>query len=193
MTLLLPADQQPAGKFYDIEVSKNEIYSYENLKYTGDYASFESAKGFLALGRTADGVTILMVLGEGSATIEAPEEAQEKFKEVFGAHPLSTAFKTLYMRMNPKEYEEAFGGQSIVKAENTGAFTAAKKLFDDSFMRSYHAGEKAIFPSYRTRVLEFVTSDFGLVAMEEGYWLTLRRYSPYGSVYPRDFINPKRK
>jgi hypothetical protein len=193
ISMLLPAGQQPAGKFYDIEVSKNEIYSYENLKFAGDYAAFDSPKGFLALGRTTDGVTILMVLGEGSATIEAPEAVREKFKTVFGAYPVSTPFKTVYMRMNPKEFEEAFGKQTMVKTENGGAYQDAKKLFDDSFMRSYHAGEKVIFPPYKTRVLEFVTAEFGLITTEEGYWLTLRRYSPYGSVYPRDFVNPKKK
>jgi len=190
---LLLARQPQAAKFYDVQVSKDEIYSYSNLKFQGDYTSFESPKGFLALCRTEEGVTVLMVLGEGSVTIEAPEPVQDKFKTVFGSHPLKTSFKTVYMRLHPKDYEEVFGKMQLTKAANEDAFTAAKQLFDECFLRSYHAGPKAMLPPVKTRVMEFSTADFGITATEEGYWLTLRKYSPYGSVYPKDFVNPRQK
>jgi hypothetical protein len=190
---LLIARQPQSPKFYDVQVSKEEMYSYSNLKFKGDYAAFESPKGFVSLCRTEEGVTIVMVLGEGTVTIEAPEAVQEKFKTVFGAHPLKTNFKKLYLRLHPKEYEEAFGRQPLQKIMDEGAFTAAKQLFEESFMRSYHAGAKALIPPQKTRVMEFTTPDHGLIATEEGYWVTLRKYSPYASVYPRDFVNPKQK
>jgi hypothetical protein len=189
----LLARQPQSAKFYDVQVSKDEIYSYSNLKFAGDFTVFESPKGFLSICRTDDGVTIVMVLGEGTVTIEAPEAVQEKFKTVLGGYPLKTTFKTLYMRLHPKEFEETFGKQPLSKVSDEGAFTAAKQLFDDSFMRSYHAGAKAMFPPYMTRVMEFNTPNHGLVSQEEGYWLILRKYSPYGSVYPKDFVNPKQK
>lgn len=190
--LLLAQEPQPA-QFFDVQVSKDEIYSYTNLKFSGDFTKFESSKGFVALGRTTAGVTILMVLGEGTANIEAPEAVQEKFKTVFGTYPLKAAFKTLYMRLNPKEFEEVFGKEPLTKVADEGAFTAAKQLFEERFINSWHAGPKAMLPPYKTRVMEFNTADFGLVATEEWYYLTLRRYSPYGSIYPKDFVNPKQK
>lgn len=191
--LLLAQEVQPA-KFYDVLVSKDEIYSYTNLKFAGDFTGFESPKGFLALGRTEGGVTILMVMGEGTVTIEAPEAVQEKFKTVFGSYPLRTAFKSLYMRLHPKEFEEAFGKLPLTKAADEVTFSAAKTLFDERFINSYHAGQKAMFPPYKTRVMEFNTADRGLIGTEEGYWLTLRRYAPtFASVYPKDFANPKQK
>ena len=188
------AQEAQTNKFYDIQVSKDEIYSYTNLKFAGDFTSFESPKGLLALGRTEAGVTALMLLSGGTVTMQAPDAVQEKFKTVFGAYPLKAAFKTLYMRLNPREYEETFGKQSIVKAADESIFAAAKQLFDDRFNVSYHAGAKALLPPYKTRVMEFEIVDAGLISTEEGYWLTLRRYSPsFASVYPRDFINPKQK
>jgi hypothetical protein len=190
---LLLAQEPQTSNFYDVHVSKDELYSYNNLKFTGDYASYESPKGFLALGRTEAGVTIVIVLGEGTVTIEAPEAVQEKFKAVMGAYPLKTTFKNLYMRLHPKEYEEVFGKQSLTKVADEGAFTAAKQLFDDRFASSYHAGQKALLPPYKTRVMDFNTASLGLVTTTEGYWLILRKYSPYGSVYPNDFVNPKQK
>ncbi len=190
----LLAQEQTTGKFYDVQVSKDEIYSYNNLKFTGDFATFESPKGFLALGRTEVGVTVVMVLGDGTVSIEAPDAVQEKFKTVFGAYPLKTAFKTIFMRLNPKEYEEVFGKLPITKVADEGAFTTAKQIFDERFINSYHAGTKALLPPYKTRVIEFNTADHGLVWTEEGYWLTLRRYTPsFATVYPRDFLNPKQK
>lgn len=192
-SLPLLAQQPASAKFYDVQVSKDEIYSYSNLKFAGDYTGFESPKGFLVLCRTEEGVTIVMVLGEGTAHFEVPEAVQEKFKTVFGGHPLQAPFKSVYMRLHPKEFDETFGKLSLAKASDEAALAAAKLLFDDSFLRSYHAGPKAMLPPYKTRVLEFSTASHGLVTTEEGYWLSLRRYSPYGSIYPRDFVNPKQK
>lgn len=192
-SFLLSQDSQ-GSKFYDVQVSKDEIYEYANLSFRGDFTSFDSPKGFLALCKTEEGVTVVMMLGEGSVTFQAPEQVQDKFKEVLGAHPARTTFKTLFMRIHPKEYGETIGKLSLNKVSNEDAFASAKGLFEDSFMRiPYHAGAKAILPPYKTRVMEFVTPDHGKVWSEEGYWLVLRKYSPYGSVYPRDFVNPKQK
>jgi O-glycosyl hydrolase len=41
--------------------------------------------------------------------------------------------------------------------------------------------------------MEFETAEFGQISNEEGYWVMLRRLSPYGSVYPSRFVNPKQK
>ncbi len=185
-------DDKPA-QFYDVQVSKDEIYSYSNLKFTGDYATFESPKGFAALGRTEAGVTVLIVVGDGTLNIEAPEAVREKFKTVFAAYPLKIAFKTLYMRLHPKEFDEVLSKQVQNKAADENAFAAAKQMFDERFVASWHAGSKALLPPYKTHVIECNTAEYGLVGTEEGYWLTLRKYSPYGSVYPRDFVNPKQK
>jgi hypothetical protein len=190
---LLLAQEQQATNFYDVRLSKDEIYSYSNLKFAGDYTSFESPKGFLALGKTEAGVTIVIVLGEGTMSIEAPDAVQEKFKTVLGVYPLKTTFKNLYMRLHPKEYEEAFGKQPMTKVGDESAFNGARQLFDDRFTSSYHAGQKALLPPYKTHVIDFNTANLGLVTTTEGYWLILRKYSPYGSIYPPDFVNPKQK
>jgi len=190
---LLLAQEQPKTSFYDVALSRDEIYKYTNLKFTGDYTSFESPLGYVALGRTEAGVTIVIVIGDGTVNIEAPETGQEKFKTIFGNYPLKTTFKSVYIRLHPKEYEEVFGKQQLTKSPDDAVLAKAKDIYDQRFLASYHAGPKAILPLYKTRVFDFDTSDIGQVINQEGYWLILRRVSPYGSVYPRDFINPKQK
>jgi hypothetical protein len=189
----LLAQEQPKTSFYDVAISKDEIYKYTNLKFTGDYTSFESPSGYLALGRTEAGVTVVILLGEGTAKIEAPEIGQEKFKTVFGSYPLKTTFKSIYIRLHPKEYEELFSKQQLTPAPDESVLAKAKDIYDQRFLASYHAGPKAIFPPYKTRVLDFDTPDIGQITNEEGYWLILRRISPYGSIYPSRYINPKQK
>ncbi len=190
---LLSAQDSKEAQFYDIRISKDEIYAYSNLKFAGDYARFESARGFAALGRTNAGVTVLVIVGDGTMSIEAPDAVQEKFKTAFGTHPLKVAFKSLYMRIHPKEFDEVFGKQIQNKAADENSFTVAQALFDERFAGSWHAGSQAMLPPYKTRVIEITTPEHGRIATEEGYWLTLRKYTPYSSVYPRDFINPKQK
>jgi len=198
ITLLITCDFLPAQGtsqqqpgFYDVQLT--EVYSYTNIKFTGDYSSFQSPSGNLVLGRTEAGVTIVIILGGGTLTIEAPEAVQEKFNTVFGAYPLKISFKTLYMRLNPKEYDETFGKMSLTKAPNDEALAKAKELYDAKFLASYHAGPRAIFPPYKTKVYEYDTADMGQISYEEGYWLRLIRISPYGKVYPSNFVNPKQK
>jgi hypothetical protein len=190
---LLLAQEQPKISFYDVTLSKDDIYKYTNLKFSGDYTSFESPSGNVVLGKTEDGITIMIVLGDGFVTIEAPEAGQEKFKAVFGNHPLKAPFKTVYMRLNPKEYDEAFGKMQFTKSPSDDVLAKAKEIYDQRFLASYHAGPKAIFPPYKTRVMDFDMPEIGQITNEEGYWLILRRVSPYGSIYPARFINPKQK
>lgn len=194
MPPLAPA-QDAAQKiaFYDVQMTKDEVYSYTNLKFKGDYTSFESPAGAVVLGKTDLGVTVVIILGGGTMSIEAPDAVQEKFKTVFGGYPLSTKFKTLYMRISPKEYVETLGKHSLIRTGDETVLARAKELFDQRFLASYHAGPRAILPDYRTRVFDFDTDDFGQITNEEGYWLKLRRVSPYGSVYPANFVNPKQR
>ncbi len=189
---LFAQDTQKSG-FYDVQLTKDDIYTYTNLKFKGDYTSFESASGTIALGRTEAGVTVVMVLGQGTLTIEGPDSAQEKIKEVFGGYPVKSTFKSLYIRLNPKEYDETIGKLALVKAPSDDGLAKAKELFDLRFLASYHAGPRAIFPPYKTRVFDFDTPELGQISNEEGYWLKLIRVSPYGKVYASNFVNPKQK
>jgi hypothetical protein len=192
-SFLIGQEQAQKTSFYEVTLTKDEVCTYTNLKFKGDYASWESPSGQLVLGKTEAGVTVLVVLGSGTLAIEAADVAQEKFKTVFGGFPLKTAFTSLYMRLHPKEYEEVFAKQSIQPAPDEAALAKAKPIYDSRFLASYHAGPRAILPPYKTRVIEFDTADFGQITTEEGYWVTLRRLSPYGSVYPARFVNPKQK
>ena len=184
---------QDTSSFYEVDITKSEFYSYTDLKFTGDYTSFQSAAGHLALGRTEAGVTILIVVGDGTLTITAPEAGVEKFKTVFGNFPLAANFTSIFMRLHPKEYEEIFSKLSVTKTPDDSSFAKARELFDQDFVGSYHAGPKALLPPYKTRHFTFETKEFGQITNEEGYWLILRRISPYGSVYASRFVNPKQR
>ncbi len=190
----IPAQEQAAKTtFYDVQISKEELYKYSSLKFAGDYTAFESPSGVLALGRTEAGVTIVIILGNGTLTIQSPDSAKETIKTAFNAYPLKTSFSTLYIRLHPKEFDETIGKLDLVKAPDDSTLAKAKELFDLKFLGSYHAGPRAIFPPYKTRVLEFDTPEFGQISNEEGYWLRLNRLSPYTKIYATGFVNPKQK
>ena len=184
---------QDTSNFYEVDITKSEFYSYTDLKFTGDYTSFQSAAGHLALGRTEAGVTVLIIVGDGTLNITTPEAGVEKFKAVFANYPMAANFTSIYMRLHPKEYEEVFGKLSLTKTPDDSSFAKARELFDQDFVGSYHAGPKALLPPYKTRHFEIETKEFGQITNEEGYWLILRRISPYGSVYASRFVNPKQR
>jgi hypothetical protein len=185
-------EAQKAG-FYEVSLSADEVYKYSNLKFAGDYTSWESPSGLLVLGKTEAGVTVLIVLGAGTVTIQAPEQAREKFTAAFGAYPVNTAFTTLYMRLHPQEFQEVFGKQSMTKSPDEAALAKAKEIYDQRFLTSYHAGPRAILPPVKTRVMDFDTPQFGQITNEEGYWISLNRITPFTKVYASRFVNPKQK
>jgi hypothetical protein len=186
-------DPPQEKKFFEVQISKDEIYSYNNLKFKGDFATVDSPSGLLAIGKTEAGVTLLVVMGGGDLTIEAPDDVHEKFKAIFKTYPLQTKFTTLYLRLHPKEFDETLGKLALTKSADEAAFTKAKTVYDQKFLGSYHAGPLAIFPPYKTRFMDFETADYGQIVAEEGYWLILRRFAPYGSVYASKYVNPKQK
>ncbi len=193
-TILLSAqDEAQKAGFYDVSLNKDEIYKYSALKFVGDYTSWESASGLVALGKTEAGVTLLIVIGEGTVTIQAPEQVREKFTAAFGGYPLKTAFTTLYMRLHPQEFQEVFGKQTLTKNPDDAALAKAKEIYDQRFLTSYHAGPRAILPPVKTRVMDFDTPQFGQVTNEEGYWVSLNRITPFAKIYPARFVNPKQK
>ena len=186
LSSLLPPQGQETQKttFYDVQLTKDEVYTYSGLKYKGDYISFESPSGVIALGRTEVGVTVAVILGAGTVSIEAPDAGQEKFKTVFGTYPLKTAFKSIYIRIHPKEFDSAFGKMTLTKTGDEAALTKAKELFDLKFLGSYHAGPRAILPPEKTRVFDFDTEEFGQIHNEEGYWLKSLARCPRSSGRP---------
>lgn len=194
VTSLSARGQEPTKTvFFDVQLSKDEIYTYKNLTFSGDYFTLQSDAGFLALGKTEAGVTIVILLGAGNLSIETLGDFQEKFKTTFTAHPLKTSFKTIYMRLSPREYAETIGKLALAKSPSEETYTKAKEVYDLKFLASYHAGPKALLPEYKTRRVECETDAHGWIVYDEGYWLTLFRLTPYAKIYPTNTINPKQK
>jgi len=191
--LLSAQDEAQKAGFYDVSLSKDDIYTYSALKFAGDYTSWESPSGLVALGRTEAGVTLLIVIGEGTVAIQAPEQVREKFTAAFGGYPVTTKFATLYMRLHPQEFQDVFGKQTLTKSPDDAALAKAKEIYDQRFLTSYHAGPRAILPPVKTRVMDFDTPQFGQITNEEGYWLSLNRITPFAKIYPARFVNPKQK
>ncbi len=191
--LLSAQDEAQKAGFYDVTLSKDDIYKYSTLKFVGDYTSWESSSGLAALGRTEAGVTVLIVIGQGTATFQAPEQVREKLTAAFGGYPATAAFTSLYMRLHPQEFQEVFGKQALTKSPDDAALAKAKEIYDQRFLTSYHAGPRAILPPVKTRVMDFDTAQFGQITNEEGYWISLNRITPYAKIYPARFVNPKQK
>jgi len=184
--------QEPGSAFYDVSITGDEIYSYNALRFKGDFLLLESSAGKLALGRTTAGVTVVIILDPGTLHLEAPEAVQAQFRSVFGSYPLDAPFNTVYLRLNPKEFDATLGKLELTRVPDDAALKKAQEIFDQRFAMSYHAGPKAILPQQRTRVADIDLAGIGMVCLEEGYWLRVNKMSPFGRVYPRDFVNPKK-
>jgi 1,2-phenylacetyl-CoA epoxidase PaaB subunit len=113
-------------------------------------------------------------------------------QEAFEAAPAVIIAKQTYLRLEPGVYESMIKAATLTRATDEEILKRAKAIYDDRFNGSYHAGPLAIIPPAKTFFADIESEKYGHVIFEEGDFLRLVRVTPYKSVYPSYFVNPKR-
>lgn len=188
---LAPAAEQEEKKYF--EVTLDEAYAFEKLNYNGELVTLSAAKGFLVPGKTEVGVTVAIVLASGDFKLTALPGYEDKLKEAFGSYPVVGKFKQVYMRLNPKDYEQMVKEVSLVKSQDQAIMEQAKAIYNEKFYSSYHAGELALIPLEGDTYIDIESEEFGQIIVKEGYFPETTRRFPYKRIYPRDLENPKRR
>jgi len=144
---------------YEVILDPEEIYRIEDFHYESKHLLLDLKEGILVPGMTAVGVTVVIVLGEGRYAITPPRPGElspalrnirnirRKLGDIWIDRPVSGRFSYLYMRINPKRYDELFGSSLKGKIEDMEGFARAKRIYSLLFSKSYHANEFAIIPS----------------------------------------------
>ncbi len=188
---LAPAADQEEKKYF--EVTLDELYAFEKLNYNGELVTLSAEKGFLMPGKTEVGITLAIVLAPGTFTLTALPGYEDKLKEAFGSYPVTGKFKQVYMRLNPKDYEQMVKDLTLVKSQDQAILEQSKAIYSEKFYGSYHAGELALIPAEGDSYIDIESEQFGQVIIKEGYWPETTRRFPFKRIYPRDLENPKRR
>ena len=95
--------------------------------------------GDVFVAETSEGVTALVMLGEGTMTFApAPAEERGQVRLFAGAETIETPFNIAYIRLNPFEYEQQLKGQTLSPTTvDNRALRRAQAIFDEDVSKSF--------------------------------------------------------
>jgi len=96
--------------------------------------------GDVFVAETAEGVTALVLLGEGTMTFEpAPKEERGQLRLFAGAETLETPFSVAFVRINPFEFEQRVAEDMLVAAAiEPRQLRRAQAVFDEDVAKSFN-------------------------------------------------------
>lgn len=189
-----PLSAQDDKKAYDVSLTADNLYSFDKIQSGGDYLELTASNGQMALGMIEGGPTVVILFGDGQFKAACVPGFEEKVQQAFSAAcPVTGKFTRAYLRLRPKDYENLIKEAKLTKLPDEKLLAKAKEVYQDKFLGSYHAGDKATLPPEKSIFVDLDTEAYGQVIIEDGFWLRLIRISPYKSVYPRGFEKPMAK
>ena len=95
--------------------------------------------GDVFVSETSEGVTALVMLGEGTMVFTpAPPEERGQVRLFAGTDTLDAPFTAAYIRLNPFEFDQQMKGQSFTEvAVDNRAFRRAQTIFDEEVGKSF--------------------------------------------------------
>lgn len=96
--------------------------------------------GDVFVAETPEGVTALVLLGEGSLLFQpAPKEERGQLKLFAGAESLETSFTSAFVRINPFEFEQRVAGAMLEPvAFDSREFRRGQDVFDEGVPKSFN-------------------------------------------------------
>ena len=95
--------------------------------------------GDVFVAETSEGVTALVLLGDGTMTFApAPPEERGQVRLFAGADTIDTAFSAAYVRINPFEFDQQLKDQAVLPATlDTRTLRRAQEIFDQEVAKSF--------------------------------------------------------
>ena len=95
--------------------------------------------GDVFVAETSEGVTGLVILGDGTMTFApAPAEERGQVRLFAGTDTIETSFSSAYVRLNPFEYEQQLKGQNVASVPTDArALRRAQAIFDEDIAKSF--------------------------------------------------------
>jgi hypothetical protein len=162
------------------QIQQWSVIALENWHLSGSF--YELAfQGKAAIGSTAYGPTVLILLGEGQVRVE-PSQAQKTGKLTLGSQPrmelmalkaFQGAFSQGYLRLSPQDPQWPQG--ALLK--DPEAQKEAQTIHQEKLPRYLSAGDKVRIPQRGVRVLELETEQGALLLLDSPrqtavYWLS---------------------
>ena len=116
---------------YDLTLTPTTQYAANNLEVTGEDLSLTMREGTAFVSETEDGVTGLVLLGQGVLRFTPqPESEQGQVRILSGSNTLETEFETAFVRMHPDMFRSRVSTVLQNQPVNPRLLSDAQAVFD---------------------------------------------------------------
>jgi Peptidase family M1 domain len=123
-----------------LTLDRTKQFAAQNLVLRSVDFEVRLPAGHVFVAETPDGVTALVLLGEGSILFSPkPKEERGQVRIFAGAETLDTPFTAAFVRVNPNEFSQAPNDSMLrpLAAVDARAFRRAQQVFDDELRNSF--------------------------------------------------------
>jgi hypothetical protein len=123
---------------YRLSINRSKQFDVRNLKVEAPDLQLTLPEGAAFVAETPDGVTGVVLLGDGEMTFAPPDLAERTQVRIFsGSEVLATPFDAVFLRLRPEEFELRLPGGMLIPRESSEAdLRQAEEVFDDYIGRS---------------------------------------------------------
>ena len=124
---------------YKLSLDESTQYSIDNLRLTGEDVEIAVDRGEAFVAMTPDGITALVILGNGTMTFSPrPEAEQVQVKLFSGKSTLVAPFSVAWIRLNPQDVRDRVNANALVpRPVDRQQFEKARAVFTEEVSRSF--------------------------------------------------------
>jgi hypothetical protein len=125
---------------HNLALHREKQYAARNLVLRSVDLELRLPAGDVFVAETPEGVTALVLLGEGTMVFQpAPKEERGQLKLFAGTETLETPFTSAFVRINPFEFEQRVTSEMLAPAAFDGrVYRRGLEVFDDGLPKSFN-------------------------------------------------------
>jgi hypothetical protein len=122
-----------------LSLNPERQYAARNLLLQAVDFELRLPQGDVFAAETAEGVTALVLLGDGTMIFRpGPKEERGQLRIFSGGDALETPFTAAFVRLNPFEFEQRVGADMLAAVDqDVRTFRRAQAVFDDDLSKSF--------------------------------------------------------
>ena len=154
---------------YRLALTPGKQFDVRNLKVQAPDLSLEMSSGSAFVAETPDGVTAVVLVGDGRMRFSPPEPAERSQIRIFtGNDVMETGFDAAFIRVRPEDFDARFPADALVeRAASERDLNRAQNVFDEYVGRTLQinltdlsADRWSITPQSGDFIAEIRTDDY---------------------------------
>ncbi|MBL8138413.1 MAG: hypothetical protein JNL48_17445 [Acidobacteria bacterium] len=129
---------QQVDVLHRLALNRERMFQAQNFVLRSVDYELRLASGSVFVADTAEGITALVLLGDGLMTFQpTPKTERGQVRLFAGDDKVESRFDAAFVRINPYDFEQSMSGLVAAPAADGRLLTRAREIFDEEVSRSF--------------------------------------------------------